>query len=104
MKKNSLFGDVKVTINPDIKIHPNPFPRKMAMAIEFIEKHGLPKEMKKKKKAKKPQLTTLQKELLDFYAQEPTEQQMHQVKAFLAQMFQEGSFTTEMLLESKIAA
>jgi hypothetical protein len=103
-KSTALAEDANVKINPNIKSHPNPAPRKMAIAMAIFDEYSAAKKIKRAKKSAQPQLTTLQKELLDFYAQEPTEVQMQQVKAFLAQMFQEGSFTTEMLLKSKIAA
>lgn len=86
-KKSFLNEDSNATLNPNMKVYPNPFPRKMALAIEFIEKYGLPPQLEKPKKSKKPTPSTLQNELLTIYTFEPTEEQMQQLKAFLAQLF-----------------
>jgi hypothetical protein len=81
MKKKPLFDDnIVVTVNPNIKVHPNPFPKKMESAIAFFEKNGLPPEIKQTKNRKKPPLSALQAELLTVYSINPTEQQMHQLK------------------------
>ena len=89
MKKTSFLetDEEYMTLDPDMKVPANPAPRKMAMAIEFIEKHGLPPEVKKTKKSKKAMRSTLQNELLSVYSFEPTEEQMAQLKLFLSQLF-----------------
>ncbi len=98
MDNTSFFADEStVTVNPNMKVYPNPFPEKMARAVAFFEKNGPPpgveytkKEAKRQaKKAKKSPLSTLQIELRAVYAIEPTEQQMRQVKDFLVQLFGE---------------
>ncbi len=61
----------------------------MELALEFIEKHGLPPEVMQTKKAKKRSLSTLQNELLSVFDLEPTEQQMKELTAFLHQLFGE---------------
>ncbi len=88
MKKTAFFDDDEnIEIDPNIKVHPNPFPEKTARAIAFIEKNGLPPQTEKTKKSKKSSRSSLQNELLSIYAFEPTEEQMLQLKAFLAQLF-----------------
>ena len=92
MNNTSFFADESnVTVNPDMEVYPNPFPEKMARAIAFFEKNGLPpcaKPTKKRKKTlKKTALSTLQTELLTAYDFDPSEQQMAQLKEFLAQLF-----------------
>ena len=93
MNKKSLLKDNATSmVNPNMKVHPNPAPRKMAMAIEFIEKNGLPptaNRTKKTKKSKESSLSTLQTELLAVYNFEPTEKQMQQLKDFLQKLFRE---------------
>ena len=86
-----IDDNITATVNPNMKVHPNPFPEKMARAIAFFEKNGLPpcaKPTKKRKKTlKKTALSTLQTELLTAYDFDPSEQQMAQLKEFLAQLF-----------------
>ena len=103
-KTNSLTEEANVKINPKIKVHQNPAPRKMAIAMAILEEYNASQKIKRAQKNAQPQLTTLQKELLNFYAQEPTEAQMQQIKAFLSQLLKEDSFKNEMPFESKIAA
>ncbi len=98
MKKTSFIESPYCEYDPSLddeeKNDPNPFPEKMASAIAFIDKHGLPPEVKqskkwkkKLKKAKKLALSTLQNELLNVYTFDPTEEQMQQLKDFLGQLF-----------------
>lgn len=94
MNNTSFFADESnVTVNPNMKVHPNPAPEKMARAIAFFEKNGPPPSAKRTKKQakkhKKSPLSTLQIELRAVYAIDPTEQQMRQVKDFLVQLFGE---------------
>ena len=86
-KKSFLDDDSNATLNPNMKVYPNPFPRKMASTIAFIEKNGLPPQIEKTKKSKKSTHSALQNELLTVYDFEPTEEQMLQLKAFLQQLF-----------------
>jgi hypothetical protein len=97
MQKTAFICEYDPSLDDDEKNDPNPFPEKMAWAIATIEKHGVPpgvkrtkkgkKQHKKDKKAKKLALSTLQNELLNVYTFDPTEQQMQQLKDFLAQLF-----------------
>jgi hypothetical protein len=67
------------------------FPQKLERANMFIEKHGLPKEIKSLvKQRKEKKLTPVQKELLHVFAIEPTEEQMLQLKIFLSNLFSEN--------------
>jgi hypothetical protein len=60
------------------------FPQKVEEATELYKRLVLPYQ---KQKGKKPFLTALQNELLNIYTFEPTEEEMLQLKAFLAQLF-----------------
>jgi hypothetical protein len=105
MKKTTFFEeDSSVKINSNIKVHPNPAPQKMAIAMAIFEEYNLTKKANRTPKRARTQLSTLQKELLNFYAQEPTEVQMQQVKTFLSQLLKEEIYAAEMPSESKIAA
>jgi hypothetical protein len=92
MNNTPFFEDESnITVNPNMKVYQNPFPEKMARAVAFFEKNGLPPDAKPtkkwKKKHKKQVLSTLQTELLTAYDFDPSEQQMAQLKDFLAQLF-----------------
>ncbi len=109
MDNTSFFSDEsKATLNPNMKVHPNPFPEKMARAIAFFEKNGLPpgveRTKKWEKKHKKPPLSSLQNELLTVYTFEPTEQQMQQIKDFLAQLFADKLDDSKTKQEAEIVA
>ena len=93
-RTSSIIALIKDTSN--IKIDPNmkpakPSARKAAMAKELLEKYAVPDQVVPSKKSKQKNdslpLTNLQKELLEVYALEPSEQQMAALKAFLAQLF-----------------
>lgn len=106
-KKNFLNDESNAILNPNMKVYSNPFPRKMALAIEFIEKNGLPptvKQAKTNKISKKSQLSPLQTELLSIYDFNPTEQQMQQLKDFLQQLFSEEIFKSETNQKVKMVA
>jgi hypothetical protein len=81
--KNTSFlnSNAKATVNTDIKVHPNPAPRKTELAITILENYML------SQKASIPKLTTLQTALLNAYSLEPTEQQMLELQNFFAQLF-----------------
>jgi hypothetical protein len=93
--KNKIkkFAPAKITYDPSLDAYTNVvlFPKKLAEATAFIEKHGLPERFmtpkKRVKESSKPPLTNLQKELLEIYALEPTDEQMTALKDFLAQLF-----------------
>ena len=105
MKKKSFLDDnIDVAVNPNMKVHPNLFPKKMARAIAFIEKNGLPPDVKRTKKHKKPPLSTLQTELLNLYAINPSEQQMLQLKDFLGQLFKDNATESEVKRDKQMAA
>ena len=105
MNKTSFLDDnATATLNPNMIVHPNPFPEKMARAIDFLEKNGLPPNVKRIKTSKKPPRSTLQTELLAVYAFEPTEQQMQQLKDFLAQLFSDKLNELKVKQEVQIAA
>jgi arsenate reductase-like glutaredoxin family protein len=87
MKNNSFFDGSNITVNPNMKVYKNSSARKMALAIEFIKENGLPPSVERTKSRKKPPRTPLQNELLKIYAITPSEQEMQQVKDFLAQLF-----------------
>lgn len=86
-----------------MKDYANPFPKKMAQAVEFIEKHGLPPHVERTKKRQKPPLTGLQTELLNAFAMNPTEKQMAQLKDFLHQLFGEKYAQSETKQEEMAA-
>lgn len=105
MKKTSFFeANEDVIIDPTIKVYPNPFPEKMARAIAFIEKNGLPPRLQQPKKTKKSTRTTLQNELLTIYNFDPTEEQMQQIKDFLAQLFADKINTPKVNQEVEMVA
>ena len=98
MKQKSFIeaefgGTYDLKLDEDIKKNPNPFPRKLALATELIEKYALTKKGKRLKKNKKTplprqlELTTLQKELLYLYTFEPNAEQMEKLKDFMLQLF-----------------
>jgi hypothetical protein len=110
MKNKSFLSqeDEYMVLDKNMKTHPNAGARKMAIAVAFIEEHGLPEDLKTSKKTKKkkiqtPPLTALQKELLDIYTLEPTEQQMLELKAFLEQLFSEKKPIPQEKLEEMTA-
>ncbi len=98
MKKivTEKYTPIKPKYDPSLDDYDNVvlFPKKMELAIATIEKYGLPSGLKRSEKSKKQQkkdkktaLSILQNELLAVYTFDPTEQQMQQLKDFLAQMF-----------------
>ena len=84
---SSLAKESHAKLNPNMKVHTSPVPKKMAEAIAIVEKYGLPPQLEKPKKSKKTTSSSLQNELLMAYNFEPTEEEMRQLKAFLAQLF-----------------
>jgi hypothetical protein len=93
MKKMAFFEDAHATYDPDLdnfeEKYPNPFPEKMARAVAFLEKHGLPPNIERAQRLQESSVSTLQNELLTVFSFEPSEQQMQELKAFLYQLFGE---------------
>lgn len=102
-KKPFLDDDSNATLNPNMKEYANPFPKKMADAVAFIEKHGLPPHVERTKKRHKPTLTALQTELMNAFAMNPTEKQMAELKDFLHQLFGEEYAQSEAKQEEMAA-
>lgn len=103
MNKNK--DNATAIVNHSMKVHTNPAPKKMAKAIEFIEKNGLPpaaNQTKNTKKSKESTLSPLQTELLAVYNFEPTEKQMQQLKDFLQQLFREQLIKSKSNQNSKM--
>jgi hypothetical protein len=103
-KSYFLNHNATATFDPNMKVPRNPAPEKMARAIAFFEKNGLPPDVKQTKKRKKPSLTPLQTELLSVYAINPSEQQMLQLKDFLGQLFKDNVTESEVKREKQMAA
>ena len=87
----ALIADAShMTMNPKMK-PAKPSARKAAMAKDILEKYVVPNQAVSPKKRKPknglPPLTDLQKELLQVYILQPNEQQMTELKAFLARLF-----------------
>lgn len=96
MKNKSSFEDNEyATFDPNMKVSENPAPKKMALATAFLEEYVKAQKERKTKKGKKQvtssKLSTLQKELLDFYSFEPSEKQMEQLKAYMNILLIENS-------------
>jgi hypothetical protein len=93
--KLSLTENEHGTFNPNMKVSKNPAPKKMALATAFLEEYvAAQKEIKTKggkKQVTASKLSTLQKELLDFYCFEPSEKQMEQLKAYMNLLLIENS-------------
>ncbi len=97
MKEKSLFDEnAKVKYDPKLddytKNHPNPFPRKMALANLMFDRIAL---YQKNSKKQQPLLTSLQTELLYLYVQEPTEKQRKQLDVFLFYLFSDDNYDLE---------
>ena len=93
MKKMAFFEDTHVNYDPKLddieEKYPNPFPEKMARAVAFLEKNGLPPELEQMHRLKKPTRSTLQNELLTVFALDPSAEQMEKLTTFLYQLFGE---------------
>ncbi len=83
------FTPVEVKYDPALDIYTDTvlFPKKLEMATEHFKQYALPHLTKQSKKSKKSTRTALQNELMTIYSFEPTEEQLLQVKTFLAQLF-----------------
>ena len=93
MKKNIFLNNPHYAYDPsldDDEINdPNPFPEKMARAVAFLEKNGLPPDLERTHRLKKPARSTLQNELLTVFALDSTAEQMQELTTFLYQLFGE---------------
>jgi hypothetical protein len=104
MNNTAFFADEShATLNPNMKVYENPFPEKMARAVAFFEKNGLPPDIERPKTRKKATRSTLQKELLTVFSLDPSEQQMQELKAFLYQLFGEQLKTIKTKKEVEMA-
>lgn len=83
------FTPNEVTYDPTLDAYNDVvlFPKKVELATEHFKKYALPHLKKQTKKSKKPTRSVLQNELLIVYNFDPTEEQMLQLKTFLAQLF-----------------
>jgi hypothetical protein len=91
------------SLDDDEKNDPNPFPEKMAKAVAFFEKNGLPPDIERSKTRKKATHSTLQNELLTVFSLDPSEAQMQELKAFLYQLFGEQIKTATTKKEVEMA-
>jgi hypothetical protein len=90
MDNTAFFADESnATLNPNMKVFPNPFPEKMARAVAFFEKNGLPPDIERPKTHEKVAHSTLQNELLKVFSLDPSEAQMQELQTFLYQLFGE---------------
>jgi predicted type IV restriction endonuclease len=93
MKEISFVEESFVEYDPRLddyaKNHPNPFPRQMSSAIAAIKEHETAIKLYTKNRAEKLKSprSKLQDELLTLYSFDPTEQQLQQLKSFMAQLF-----------------
>jgi hypothetical protein len=95
MKNSSDNPDIifiKVQVDKELNAYSNKvfFPKKVERANQFLEKFGLPQQVEDDLALQKDNLTALQKALLKFYVQEPTEEQLGQLNDFLSQLFTEN--------------
>jgi hypothetical protein len=105
MKNKSVFeNEEKVKYNPKLDGHNVTAPRKMAQALAFIEKNGLPAQLKTTKKVAKSKLPTLKSVLLNDYSIEPTEQQMLEIEKFLSHLFGKKINYKEIKHKNEVAA
>jgi hypothetical protein len=83
------FTPNEVTYDPALDVYTDVvlFPKKVELATEHFKQYALPHLKKQAKKSKKSTRSALQNELLIVYNFDPTEEQMLQLKAFLAQLF-----------------
>ena len=92
------ISDNTIVINVQIDKHLNDytdkvlFPEKVARANQFIEKFGLPQSVETDlSELKRQHLAALQKKLLRFYVDEPTEEQVNHLNNVLLQLFSKKS-------------
>ena len=82
MKKTAALDKIKdaeAIYAPRLDAYTNTvlFPKKLTLVTDLLEKHIVPNKKKRiRKVVTSPALTDLQKELLDVYILEPSEQQL----------------------------
>jgi 3',5'-cyclic AMP phosphodiesterase CpdA len=104
--KQISFVEYDPNLDDYAKNHPNPFPEKMASAIASIEKHEIAVKSyinQRTEKLKSPR-SSLQEELLNIYSFDPTEQQLQQLKTFMAQLFADKLWETKTKNQAEIVA
>lgn len=84
-----IMDNITVQIDPRLDEYNDKilFPKKVEKAKMVISNIELPQK-KSKSKPKPKQHTLLQRELLTFYALEPTTQQMQELKEFMFKLFE----------------
>lgn len=88
ISNNTIVINVQIDKRLNEHAHKVLFPEKVARANQFIEKFGLPDYVETDlKELERRQLAALQKTLLRFYVQEPTEEQVSQLNSVLLQLF-----------------
>jgi hypothetical protein len=89
MENTTLYKAADATYNPalDEEVEEPYFSQKLEEAAALYQKYAVPATQKSQQKNGSPQFTSLQKELLEAYALEPTDEQMTALKDFLAQLF-----------------
>jgi hypothetical protein len=99
MKNKSFIKEAEfMTLDPNMKVPVNPAPKKMAKAKATLEMVALTQ----KKRRKISELTSIQAELINVFAINPSEQQMQQLKDFLHQLF--GEQLNQAKKEAKMVA
>jgi hypothetical protein len=99
MKNKSFIKEAEfMTLDPNMKVPINPAPKKMAKAKATLEMVALTQ----KKHRKISELTSIQAELINVFAINPSEQQMQQLKDFLHQLF--GEQLNQTKKEAKMVA
>ncbi len=89
---NTIVINVQIDNRLNEYTHKVLFPEKVASANQFIEKFGLPEFVETDlMEIKQQQVAALQKTLLRFYVQEPTEEQVSQLNNVLLQLFAQKS-------------
>ena len=89
---NTIVINVQIDKRLNEYTHKVLFPEKVARANQFIEKFGLPEFVETDlMEIKQQQVAALQKTLLRFYVQEPTEEQVSQLNNVLLQLFAQKS-------------
>jgi hypothetical protein len=89
MMNKKTFVEYDPSLDDYAKNHPNPFPAQIASVVTMIEKHevAIKSYMNERNEKIKSRRSTLQNELLNIYTFDPTEQQLQQLKTFMAQLF-----------------
>jgi hypothetical protein len=110
MKEISFVEESFVEHDPRLddyaKNHSNPFPRQMSSVISAIKEHETAIKSYTKSRAEKLKSprSKLQDELLTIYSFDPTEQQLQQLKTFMAQLFVDKLRETKTKNQAEIVA